>query len=113
MQEFTDKQKHKTMKKLGLLLTLLLVMAMGSHRIFAQSVTVVLMPGWNWISCPMMDTLDFETAMGSFTPISGDIIKSQWGQSVYNGIICWLVIWPNQFVKPSSGFVNALGIYYG
>ena len=91
------------MKKLGLLLTLLLVMAMGSHRIFAQSVTVVLMPGWNWISCPMMDTLDFETAMGSFTPISGDIIKSQWGQSVYNG---------NRWMGSLSQFFPGYGYMY-
>ena len=71
------------MKKLGLLLTLLLVMAMGSHRVFAQSVTVVLTPGWNWISVPLMDTLDFQTAMGSVTPVVGDIIKSRWGSATY------------------------------
>ena len=49
----------------------------------AQEVTIVLTPGWNWISCPMMDTLAFETALGSFTPAAGDIIKSRWGQAIY------------------------------
>ena len=49
----------------------------------AQEVTIVLTPGWNWISCPMMDTLDFETALGSFTPATGDMIKSRWGQAIY------------------------------
>ena len=49
----------------------------------AQEVTIVLTPGWNWISCPMMDTLDFETALGSFTPAAGDMIKSRWGQAIY------------------------------
>lgn len=76
-------QKHKIMKKLGLLLTLVLIMTMKSHQVFAQSVTITLMPGWNWISYPTMDTLDFETAMGSFTPMVGDIVKSQWGQATY------------------------------
>ena len=67
------------MKKLGLFLMLSFALVMGSHRVIAQSVTVVLMPGWNWISVPLMDTLDFETAMGSVTPVDGDIIKSHWG----------------------------------
>ena len=62
---------------------LLLALNMKSYHVFAQSVTMPLMPGWNWISCPTMDTLDFETAMGSFTPAAGDIIKSQWGQATY------------------------------
>ena len=47
---------------------LLLAMAMKSHRVFAQSVTVTLMPGWTWISCPSTDTLDFATALGSCFP---------------------------------------------
>ena len=70
------------MKKLGMLLMLLMAMTMGYH-VSAQSVTMPLMPGWNWISCPTMDTLDFETAMGSFTPAVGDVIKSRWGQATY------------------------------
>ena len=70
------------MKKLGILIMLLMAMTMG-YRVSAQSVTMPLMPGWNWISCPTMDTLDFETAMGSFTPVAGDIIKSRWGQAIY------------------------------
>ena len=71
------------MKRLGLLLMLLLAMTIQSHRIFAQSVTITLMPGWNWISVPMMDTLDFETALGSFAPVPGDIIKSQWSNATH------------------------------
>lgn len=62
---------------------LLLAMAMKSHRVFAQSVTVTLMPGWTWISCPSTDTLDFATALGSFTPAAGDVIESQFDYSEY------------------------------
>ena len=71
------------MKKV--LLTLLCVAAMiaAGTSLKAQEVTIVLNPGWNWISCPMMDTLDFETALVSFTPTAGDIIKSRWGQAIY------------------------------
>ena len=72
------------MKKLGLLLTLVLALTMKSHQVFAQSVTIPLMPGWNWISVPLMDTLDFQTAMGSVTPVDGDIIKSHWGFAAYS-----------------------------
>ena len=67
---------------------LLLALTIQSHRVLAQSVTITLMPGWNWISVPLMDTLDFETALGSFTPMSGDVIKSQWSNATYmsNGL---------------------------
>ena len=82
---------------------LLVAMTMGSHHVFSQSVTIALMPGWNWISCPMMDTLDFETAMGSFTPVSGDIIKSRWGQSIYNG---------NRWMGTISQFYPGYGYMY-
>jgi len=68
---------------------LLLAMVTGSHRVFAQSVTITLTPGWNWISVPLMDTLDFETAMGSFTPVVGDMVKSQWGNATYRGDGQW------------------------
>ena len=77
------------MKKLGMLLMLLFALAMGSHRVYAQSVTITLMPGWNWISIPLMDTLDFETAMGSVTPAVGDIIKSRWGAATYTSDGQW------------------------
>ena len=49
----------------------------------AQEVTITLIPGWTWISNPSTDTLDFATAMGSFTPMQGDAIKSQWGNAYY------------------------------
>jgi len=71
------------MKKLSMILLLLLSMTMGSYRVFAQSVTVTLIPGYNWISIPSTDTLDFATALGSFTPAEGDVIKSQWSNAVY------------------------------
>lgn len=77
------------MKKLGMLLMLLLAITMQSYRALAQSVTITLMPGWNWISVPLMDTLDFETAMDSVTPAVGDIIKSRWGAATYTGDGQW------------------------
>ena len=54
-----------------------------SKNIKAQEVTITLMPGWTWFSCPLMDTLDFDTALGSFSPMAGDIIKSQTGTARY------------------------------
>ena len=47
--------------------------------------TVNLNPGWTWISYPHTDTLDIESALGTFTPTAGDIIKSQWGNASYVG----------------------------
>jgi hypothetical protein len=91
------------MKKLCMFLTLLLVMTMGSYRVFAQSVTITLMPGWNWISVPLMDTLDFETALGSFTPVAGDMIKSQWSNASYKN---------GQWRGPISQFYPGYGYMY-
>ena len=82
---------------------LLLAMTMQSHHVFAQSVTITLMPGWNWISVPLMDTFDFETALGSFTPIQGDIIKSQWGNAYYRN---------GQWVGSISQFYPGYGYHY-
>ena len=71
------------MKKLRqLLLCLLAIMEVGLS-LKAQEVTITLSPGYTWISCPITDTLDFAVAMGSFTPMQGDIIKSQHGVALY------------------------------
>jgi len=64
------------------------MMAAGTS-LKAQEVTIVLMPGWTWISIPSTDTLDFATALGSFTPEVGDLIASQWGNAVYMGNGQW------------------------
>ncbi len=63
----------------------LAAMAAAGTSLKAQEVTIVLNPGWTWISNPSTDTLDFATALGSFTPAVGDIIKSQWGSASYMG----------------------------
>ena len=59
-----------------MLLMLLLAMTIGSHRAFAQSVTITLMPGWNWISYPNAVSMDIEDALGDFEPVGGDRLKS-------------------------------------
>ena len=73
------------MKRLSMIMMCLLAMMVASLSAKAQEVTITLFPGWNWISCPMMDTLDFATAMGTFTPMTGDRITSQWGFASYSG----------------------------
>jgi len=71
------------MKRLFLSLMCLTAMMAASTSLKAQEVTVVLIPGYNWIGIPCTDTLDFATALGSFTPTEGDVIKSQWSNVVY------------------------------
>ena len=77
------------MNRLRMIAMCLLAMMAVSLSIRAQEVTITLMPGWNWISNPTMDTLDFTAALGSFTPAVGDIIQSQWGSSSYLGNGQW------------------------
>ena len=49
----------------------------------AQESTIVIAPGYTWISNPSTDTLDFATALGGFVPVQGDVIQSQWGNAQY------------------------------
>ena len=71
------------MKRLLLYIVCLTAIMAASTSLKAQEVTIVLTPGWTWISNPSTDTLDFATALGSFTPMPGDAIKSQWGNAYY------------------------------
>ena len=45
----------------------------------AQEITIVLEPGYNWISYPNAEAMPVVEALGSFTPANGDIIQSQFG----------------------------------
>ena len=71
------------MRKLLLCFACLAAMMATSTGIKAQEVTITLIPGWTWISYPSTDTLDFASALGDFTPMQGDVIKSQWGSAIY------------------------------
>ena len=71
------------MKKVFIILVSLFAMMAASTGLKAQEVTRTLLPGWTWISSPTADTLDFATAMGSFVPMSYDIIVTQGGAALY------------------------------
>ncbi len=61
------------------LLVCLLAMIAVSTSLKAQEVTISLLPGWTWISYPSTEPVDISTAFGSFTPLEGDVIESQFG----------------------------------
>ena len=71
------------MKKVLFTLMCLVAMLAAGTNLKAQEVTITILPGYTWISYPGTDTLDFATAMGTFVPMSGDVIQSQWGNSRY------------------------------
>ena len=71
------------MKRVSMIMVCLLAMLAASTGVKAQEVTITLIPGWTWISCPMTEAVDFATALGDFTPMAGDAIKSQWGNAYY------------------------------
>lgn len=71
------------MKKALLTCLCMAAMMAASMSLKAQEVTITLMPGWTWISVPITEVQDFATTLGSFTPMTGDIIKSQWGNASY------------------------------
>ena len=71
------------MKRLSTIMMCLLAMMAAGTNLKAQQVTIPLMPGWTWISYLSTDTVDFATAMGSFTPAEGDVIESQFDYFEY------------------------------
>jgi len=77
------------MKKTLIVIACLAAMLAAGTGLKAREVTITLMPGWTWISVPSTETMDFATALGSFTPAAGDRIKSQWGIATYRGNGGW------------------------
>jgi len=77
------------MKRLSILLMLLMAMTIGSHRAFAQSVTITLMPGWNWISYPNAVSMGIDEALGDFEPVQGDRLKSMDSSTEYDSEWGW------------------------
>lgn len=73
------------MKKALFALMCLAAMLAAGTGLKAQEVTIMLYPGWTWISYIGTEPQDFSTALGSFTPAVGDKIKSQWGIATYRG----------------------------
>ena len=73
------------MKKTLIVIACVAAMLAAGTGLKAREVTITLMPGWTWISVPSTETMDFATALGSFTPAAGDRIKSQWGNATYRG----------------------------
>ena len=82
MNRYSSDLVNSIMKKAFTLLCLL-TMLVVSQSIVAQEVTITIYPGWNRISYPSTDTVDFATALGSFTPHTGDMIKSDLGSATF------------------------------
>ena len=91
------------MKKVLLTTMCLFAMLATGTCLKAQEVSITLIPGWTWISNPSTDTLDFATALGSFTPMAGDVIKSQWGSAIYRN---------GQWKGTASQFYPGCGYHY-
>ncbi|MBR5725488.1 MAG: hypothetical protein IKX56_02005 [Muribaculaceae bacterium] len=73
------------MKRLLLCIVCLATMMVAGTGLRAQEVTITLMPGLTWIGIPGTEPQDFAAALGPFTPMEGDVIKSQWGNATYTG----------------------------
>lgn len=66
-----------------LLMCLFAMMTAASLSAKAQEITINLLPGWTWISYPKAEVMDLATAFGDFTPVEGDMVKSQFGFAMY------------------------------
>ena len=72
------------MKKVFVMLMGLLAMMAASLSAQAQEVTITLNSGWNWISYPNATAMVIGEALGDFVPMEGDMIKTQYGFSLYS-----------------------------
>ena len=71
------------MQRICMLFLFVLSMATVSHQALAQENTITLWPGWNWISYPNATAMEIDDAFGDFVSTEGDIIKSQFGFSIF------------------------------
>jgi hypothetical protein len=91
------------MKKAMITLICLFAMLAAGSVLKAQEAVLELYPGWTWISYPSTDTLDFATVFDSFTPMTGDYIKSQMGYAEYYEGYGWFGSLTN--FMPCKGFM--------
>ena len=91
------------MKKAMITLICLFAMLAAGSVLKAQEAVLELYPGWTWISYPSTDTLDFATVFDSFTPMTGDYIKSQMGYAEYYESYGWFGSLTN--FMPCKGFM--------
>ncbi len=71
-------------KKLFTLICLLAMISAGAG-LRAQEVTIVIEPGWNWISYPNAEAMPLAEALSGFVPSQGDQVKSKYTTSTYTG----------------------------
>lgn len=72
------------MKKVICSLICLFTMLVASLGLRAQGITITINPGWNWICYPNATVVGIDEAFDGFTPVEGDVIKSQSASASYN-----------------------------
>lgn len=70
--------------------------------------------GWNWIGFVSQNNIEINEAFGSFTPASGDLMKSQNSFAIYDSIIGW--VGSLNTLRPNLGYmykaINQVDITY-
>lgn len=61
----------------------LLVLLAANLGLRAQEIPITLNPGWNWICYPNSTAIETNDAFNDFTPMEGDIVKSQNASASY------------------------------
>ena len=71
------------MKKVLITIMYLAAMFVAGTSLKAQETSIILEPGWTWISYPNAEVMDINSALGDFVPVDGDKIRSQFGMASY------------------------------
>ena len=71
------------MKKVLITIMCLAAMFVAGTSLKAQETSIILEPGWTWISYPNAEVMDINSALGDFVPVDGDKIRSQFGMASY------------------------------
>ncbi len=64
---------------------------------------ITIYPGWNWIGYPVNVSQNVSSALSSFQPVAGDVIKNVSGSAVYRG---------NQWMQPTFTLLPGGGYMY-
>lgn len=71
------------MKRTLITLVCLVAMFASGTGLTAQETSIILSPGWTWISYPNEEMMEVSSAFASFVPMNGDQIRSQFSTTIY------------------------------
>jgi len=81
--------------------------SINGKKVKANSDTITIVEGWNWIGYPHREQTKVNEAMASVNPENGDLLKSQQSFAIYDNTLGW--IGSLKFMSPGEGYMLKSG----